>query len=314
MAKSKSSLPPLSELIKKGARGDEAALARALSELERLGAQALHQAPELLEPSHPALRLGLTGPPGAGKSTLVSQLIRHLRQQELKVGVIAVDPSSPISQGAILGDRIRYSEHFLDSQVFIRSLGTRGSLGGLSASAYLMLRAFDLCAFDVVLVETVGVGQSEMDIMHVADEVMVVLVPESGDAVQAMKAGLLEIADVFVVNKADRPGASSLARELELSAQMSAESGRKSAEVVQTVATEGRGVDILVNRALASFNSPEGWKARRSSAERLRHEAKALLRQHWEHWVQKQTEGLKNTNDLLQLIASMSSNAKDGID
>ncbi|HEX4925152.1 MAG TPA: hypothetical protein VFV50_13750, partial [Bdellovibrionales bacterium] len=184
-------------------------MARLLTELESGGPSALKHK-RLLEPEHLALRIGITGPPGAGKSTLISQLISAFRARGKTVGVLAVDPSSPFTRGAVLGDRIRYSKHFSDDGVFIRSVGTRGSLGGLSASVYLMARAFDAFNFDVVLVETVGVGQTELEIMNVADRVAVVVVPEFGDSIQAMKAGILEIAHVFVVNKADRPGADSI--------------------------------------------------------------------------------------------------------
>ncbi len=295
---------PLQKQVEKACRGDRVALAKALSELERLGARGLAEAPELLTSEKPALRVGITGPPGAGKSTLVSALIRELRRQDLQVAVVAVDPSSPLTHGAILGDRIRYREHFLDEKVFIRSLGTRGSLGGLSASAYLMLRAFDLCDFDVVLVETVGVGQSEMDVMYVADEVMVVLVPESGDAVQAMKAGLLEIADLFVVNKADRPGADSLVRELELSAQLSAEAGQRVAEVIKTVATEGRGLEPIAQRVFTALNNRAVWEKQRQAPQRLQQEARALLRQDWEERIHRQIQQVRVAQDLLKVIPS----------
>jgi LAO/AO transport system kinase len=180
--------------------GDFQAFAKLLTWLERSSTGDAMALKDLLNPARAAFRLGITGPPGAGKSTLVGRLIGELRAKNLKVGVMAVDPSSPFTHGAILGDRIRYSEHALDPGVFIRSLGTRGSLGGLSSAAFLMARAFDACAFDILLVETVGVGQTELDVLHVADQVCVVLVPESGDSIQAMKAGLMGIADIFVVN------------------------------------------------------------------------------------------------------------------
>jgi len=161
-----------------------------------------------------ALRLGITGPPGAGKSTLVDQLIKLLRQKNKRIGVIAVDPSSPFSGGAVLGDRIRMERHYEDEGVFIRSMGSRGSGGGLSLATSTVVQLYDAFGMDVVIIESVGVGQTELDIMHLASTTAVVLVPESGDTIQTMKAGIMEIADIFVVNKADRPGADLLAQDL----------------------------------------------------------------------------------------------------
>lgn len=263
-------------------QGDFQALAKFLTWLERVSAREALAVDSIMKPTRLAFRIGITGPPGAGKSTIVGQLIKYFRSLEMTVGVLAVDPSSPFTHGAILGDRIRYSEHFLDSKVFIRSLGTRGSLGGLSSAAFLMARAFDVCGFDVLLIETVGVGQTELDVLHVADCVSVVLVPESGDSIQAMKAGLMEIADVFVVNKADRPGADGLAREIEAS-QHDGEN-RKSLSVLKTVASENKGIQELGAQLVALSNDP-AWKSRRGSAERLREEAKSLLRREWERDV-----------------------------
>jgi LAO/AO transport system kinase len=163
-----------------------------------------------------ARRIGLTGPPGAGKSTLTALLVKSYRDAGLSVGVIAVDPTSPFTGGALLGDRIRMEAVALDEGVFIRSMATRGSLGGLAGTTNEVADVLDAFGLDRILIETVGVGQSELDISHIADSSTVVLVPESGDSIQALKAGLMEIADVFVVNKADRPGADRLRNELEL--------------------------------------------------------------------------------------------------
>jgi LAO/AO transport system kinase len=196
--------------------GRKAALARAISVVEnhRSGFDAL------LGALHPTLgrarRIGITGPPGAGKSTVTACLTRHYREQGLTVGIVCVDPTSPFTGGALLGDRIRMEDVALDPGVYIRSLATRGSLGGLSAATREVCDVLDAFGTDRVLIETVGVGQSELDVARTADTSLVILVPESGDSIQTLKAGLMEIADVFAVNKADRPGADRLRTEIEL--------------------------------------------------------------------------------------------------
>jgi LAO/AO transport system kinase len=266
-----------------------------LTEVDRLGAACLAYK-ELLNPKHCAFRIGVTGPPGAGKSSLIGKAILNLQSQGLKVGVLAIDPSSPFSKGAILGDRIRYSDHSSDQNVFIRSLGTRGSLGGLSSSSYLMLRAFDHVGFDVVIVETVGVGQTELEIMNVADHICVVLVPESGDSIQAMKAGLIEIADSFVVNKADRPGADSLVNELKQN--VDAFDSNIQRKIFSTVATNGDGVAEVVKHWL-SHNDSKKIKTSRNSPKRLQAEAFSLSRTMLEAEAKRGIKNIQTATDLL---------------
>lgn len=212
--------------------------------------------------------MGITGPPGAGKSTFTDRMITAARANGRRVAVVAVDPSSPFTGGAILGDRLRLDQHAMDPGVYIRSLSARGHSGGLSRAAGQIVDILDATGYDDVIVETVGVGQGELGIMEVADTVLVVLTPESGDGVQAMKAGLLEIADIFVVNKADRPGAQALVRELELAVHLDMRPGWK-APVFAASARTGAGVNevIAALSAHADWLFVEGraaWEARRA--------------------------------------------------
>jgi len=202
------------ELIERMLKGEELSLARLITIVEREGPEV----PEIMRAVQPhvgrAYIVGVTGPPGAGKSTLVDRLTALIRKQGATVGIIAVDPSSPFTGGAVLGDRIRMQQHYLDRGVFIRSMATRGSHGGLPRTTSNVVKLLDAFGKDFILIETVGVGQTELDIVDTADSTLVVLVPEAGDTIQTMKAGLLEISDIFVVNKADREGAQNLVTEL----------------------------------------------------------------------------------------------------
>ena len=221
--------------------GDRVAISRAISIVENdaPGAQLLLDG--LFRKTGRAYRLGITGPPGAGKSTITSRLARYYRTQGRTVGILAVDPTSPFTGGALLGDRVRMGEVELDAGVFIRSMASRGSLGGLSRKATEAADILDAAGKDVILLETVGVGQSELDIARAADTTVVVLVPESGDSIQAMKAGLMEIADFFVLNKADRAGADQAVTGLQMILGFRA-SGAWSPAVLKTVASTGEGI------------------------------------------------------------------------
>ena len=192
-----------------------------------------------------AYTVGITGPPGSGKSTIVDQLTQLVRQTGSKVGIIAVDPTSPFTGGALLGDRIRMQRHYLDSGVFIRSVATRGQTGGLPRIVKSMVRALDAAGTDLILVETVGVGQTELGIISVADTVVVTLNPESGDAIQTLKAGVMEIADVYVVNKADRDGANQMAAAITGMLHLAAASPEWSPPVLLTAAHTGQGIEEL---------------------------------------------------------------------
>jgi LAO/AO transport system kinase len=241
----KASEPGLAGLVARITARERRAVSEAVTELERLSPRA----PALLQALQPhlgrALVAGFTGPPGAGKSTLVNAVIRELRAAGKTVAVIAVDPSSPISGGAILGDRIRMTAALDDDGVFVRSLASRGYLGGLSPAAVRIIDAFDAAGFDIILLETVGTGQNEIDVAEVADVRVVISAPGLGDDIQAMKSGLLEIADILVVNKGDRPGAEQTMQQLVGALSIRATISDK-IPVLKTTATSGEGVDRLL--------------------------------------------------------------------
>ena len=233
------------ELVSKLLEGDRIAAARLISIIEDESAERSAIVREIFPHTGKAYRIGVTGPPGVGKSTLVDRLTSALRKENITLGIIAVDPTSPFTGGALLGDRVRMADIGMDEGVFIRSMATRGNMGGLARTTSDVADVLDAFGKDVILFETVGVGQSELDVVEAADTTVVVLVPESGDGVQAMKAGLMEIADLFVVNKADREGADNAVREIEVSMEMVSDKNGWKVPVLKTIANNGDGVDEL---------------------------------------------------------------------
>ena len=273
-------------LVERAGNGDPRAVARLISLVED-GSPLLREAMALLAPRSGRARvIGLTGAPGVGKSTTTTALVREFRRRELRVGVLAVDPTSPFSGGALLGDRVRMQEHATDRGVYIRSMASRGHLGGLSWATPQALRVLDAAGCDVVLVETVGVGQAEVEIASLADTTLVLLAPGMGDGIQAAKAGILEIADIYVVNKADRDGADQALRELRRMLTMGErrQPGDWRPPVVKTVAATGEGMTELIEalEKHANWLSESGrLDARRRvrAAEEIEAIALATLRQ-----------------------------------
>ncbi|MFI7678374.1 methylmalonyl Co-A mutase-associated GTPase MeaB [Actinophytocola sp. NPDC049390] len=256
------------DLVDQARDGQARAVARLISLVEDDSPHLRSVAAALSPLTGRARVLGLTGPPGVGKSTATSMLVSAFRERGLRVGVLAIDPSSPFSGGALLGDRIRMHSHTVDPGVYIRSMATRGALGGLATATPQAVRVLDAAGFDVVLIETVGVGQSEVDIVALADTTVVLLAPGMGDGIQAAKAGILEVADVFVVNKADRDGAEATVRDVKHAMSL----GRRELgpswrqPIVRTVASAGEGVDELV----AALDSHHDWLVARGELEARR--------------------------------------------
>lgn len=235
----------LIKLLERMKKGEKIACSRLISVVENEAEGYVELLKHLHRDAGRAYIVGITGPPGAGKSTLTDKIVKELRKAGKTVGIIAVDPTSPFTKGAILGDRIRMSDHYLDEGVFIRSMGTRGHLGGLSKATHRAVKVLDVYGCDYIFIETVGVGQSEVDIVKMADTVLMVMVPGLGDDIQAIKAGVLEIGDVFIVNKADNDGAKRTFRELEAMLDFKKDWDFRP-PVCMTVAHDGQGVAELV--------------------------------------------------------------------
>jgi LAO/AO transport system kinase len=251
--------PDLQPLIERLRSGDPRSLARAISMVENRSTGWAELLKALFPQTGHARILGLTGAPGAGKSTLVDQLAKHYRKQDRTVGIIAVDPTSPYTGGAILGDRIRMQDHFSDPGIYIRSMATRGSLGGLARATADVATVMDASGRDLIMIETVGVGQDEVDIVRLADVTVVILVPGMGDDVQSIKAGIMEIADIFVINKSDREGADRVEREIRALQSLAVRSDHFRGDhwtppIVKTVASDGTGIGELVT-AIAEYEA-----------------------------------------------------------
>lgn len=281
-------------------RGDRVAVARAISMVENDRNGAIDLLKALFPSTGRAYRVGITGPPGAGKSTITNKLAKLYRMQQKKVGIIAVDPTSPFTGGALLGDRIRMTDVELDEGVFIRSMASRGSLGGLSKKAREAADVLDASGCDIILMETVGVGQSELDIARAADTTVVVLVPESGDSIQAMKAGLMEIADFFVVNKADRAGADQAVMSIKTVLGFKPSGTDWNPDVLQAVAQEGKGIDriaefIDTHRKYLESSGELDRKRQRRLGERIRELISERL--HIEFWDSERESLLNQSMD-----------------
>jgi LAO/AO transport system kinase len=300
--------------------GDRLALARLITRVENRSPDL----PHIMRAIHPrvgrAYVVGITGPPGAGKSTLVDRVTARLRAEGASVGIVAVDPSSPFTGGAVLGDRIRMQTHTLDPDVFIRSMATRGSLGGLARATGDVIRLMDAFGFGWVIIETVGVGQTELDIVRQADTTIVTLVPESGDAIQTMKAGLMEVADVFVVNKADRGGADALIADLTFAVHLHRSSGAAPRDIdwdipvlaAQAVNDVGIGeIRAAIERHRIALRESGALEQRRRA--RRRTELRTLLTEELTAQVMERVQADESLSRTLQAVAEGALDVHSGV-
>ena len=285
------------------------ALGKAISLVERDDPEAERLLAELYPSTGGARIIGITGSPGAGKSTLVASMAKHYRAQGKRVGIVAVDPTSPFTGGAILGDRIRMSDLYTDRGVFIRSMATRGFLGGLARATNDVVDVLDASGFDVVLVETVGVGQDEVEVVRTVQTNLVILVPGMGDDIQAIKAGIMEIGDIFVVNKADRPGADKTVTEVTMMMSLVEEHGDYVPPIVKTVASKGQGVtdlDAAIEKHLEYLES--SGELDRRNRERVRIRIETMLK---ERFMERLLATTQNYDALLDDVVQKRNNPHD---
>ncbi|MDD4583570.1 MAG: methylmalonyl Co-A mutase-associated GTPase MeaB [Eubacteriales bacterium] len=267
-------------MVQRILKGDKRGIARLLTLIEEQSMEVNDILKQLYSFTGNAVTIGITGPPGAGKSSIVNQLAKKFRDKNKKVGIIAIDPTSPFTGGALLGDRIRMQDLTLDEGIYIRSMGSRGALGGLSQASYNAVKVLDAAGMDYIIIETVGVGQSEIDIIKLADIIALVLVPGMGDEVQAIKAGVMEIGDIFVVNKSDKDGSDRLVTEIEMNIDLNPNKGVFKPPIIKTVAVTGEGLEELERAINQVYNQlADSGLLNKRRKERIKLELQELIRE-----------------------------------